>query len=347
MSYLRGGVGSSHLANQALQQLSYSTDAQAVATEVARLPASQYLTLNSKNRNQTSQVTSAGVFTLPASIVGIPQLVSQPWNNFKLNRPQALMSAFATRIVVSEINFPWYLPNINYNNNVAYFSTNTGENLRFYPFPVGFYTPAQFVSAWNDFFESPNDPVLSYNSVTGQFKLVATAPFQLLPISNIQQDSPACTSNRGLLYDTLGFSRYVGVTIPAVLTGDPTTFLYTQYIDVVCDKINQYATTRDGSSDNVINGSLMCRIYCADEISLAQTAPPFVGQTAGIIHRQFKNPKAIMWNKEANIDWLDISLYDEWGFLVPLTLSGITTGGFASQLAPYPDFQITLLASEN
>jgi len=347
MSYLRGGVGSSHLANQALQQLSYSTDAQAVATEVARLPASQYLTLNSKNRNQTSQVTSAGVFTSPATIVGIPQSVSQPWNNFKLNRPQALMNAFATRIVVSEINFPWYLPNINFNNNVAYYQLTSGNVVN--SFSIGFYTPTQFVSAWNDGLTA-NDPILSYNAGTMTFTLTAGSgsSFTLLPISPfIQETASATTSDRGLLWNILGFSRYVGVTLPIdfSLQGDPTTFLYTQYIDIVCDKINQYATTRDGSSDNAINGSLMCRVYCSDEISLPQTSPS-VGQIATTIHRQFKNPKAIMWNKEANIDWLDISLYDEYGFLVPLSFSGIVDSD-TIQLAPYPDFQITLLASEN
>jgi hypothetical protein len=67
-----------------------------------------------------------------------------------------------------------------------------------------------------------------------------------------------------------------------------------------------------------------------------------------IIHRQFKNPKAVMWNKEASVDWLDIAIYDEFGNLVPL---GSTVVKSAANKVPanptFPDFQITLLASEN
>ena len=335
MSYLRGGVGASHLANQALQQQSYSTDAQAVATEIMRTPATQYFTLNSKNRNQNS-VTGSNETTN----------VVQPWNNFRLQRPQALMNSFATRVVVSEVNFPWYIPNISYNNYVALFETTAGNRL--YVFSPGFYTPEDFVTSWNTN-GILGDPVLSYDGTIGKFTLTAssTSSFTLKPLTNnIQQNQnqPATTSNRGLLWETLGFADYVNQTVPisGELRGNPTNFLYTQFVDIVSDKLNQYSTTRDGSSD-VNSGNLVCRLYCSDEISLNQQQAGWVPFN---IHRQFKNAKAVMWNKEANIDWLDISVYDEWGFLVPLTYAGVVSDD-TIRLAPYPNFQVTMLANEN
>jgi hypothetical protein len=368
MSYMRGGVGSSHLLNRALEQKSYSTDAQAVEVDVARTPATQYFTLNSKDRFQSAQTGN---------------ITNQPWNNFRLQRPQNLMASFATRIVVSELNLPWLVPNINpYNNgeeavdaNVIGISFNaaaTKESLL--NAVTGFYTPQAFVTAWNNpnttdalgvvtqnggVFTLPYDisgtvyPELSYNSNTRQFTLTPGAPIpsDLFPSYSLVYEDEIRFRNNTSIYKMLGFAWdqlniLQSVLSPGggVITGQPTDFIYTQYIDIVSDKFNQYSSTRDGSSDNVTNRNLMCRVYIADEISFLYTAAPFPGQSPLLIHRQFKNPKAVMWNKEAVIDWLDISLLDEWGQLLPLpqyTQLGESRDG------AYPDFQLTLLASEN
>lgn len=334
MSYMRGGVGSSHLLNSALLQKSYSTDAQAVETEVARNPANQYLSLSSKDRNQTSSTGGAN---------------ASPWNNFRLQKPQSMMNSFATRMLISEIRFPWYIPNINANNRVGSMNVaGTGEN--YLEFPTGFYTPAQFVTYWNTTFGSPI-PALSYDVTNCQFSLLFQGSAFTLrgwdDVQGILANAPYNypTSPRGYLWETLGFQNYIDTTVSGgSLTGQPVPFVYTSYVDIVSDKLNQYSSTRDGSSDNNISANLVCRVYCADEISFVSATQAQPGQVASMIHRQFKNPKSVMWNKEAVVDWLDISVYDEYGNLVPLPVSGSSLNRFP---CAYPDFQITLLASEN
>jgi hypothetical protein len=55
-----------------------------------------------------------------------------------------------------------------------------------------------------------------------------------------------------------------------------------------------------------------------------------------------------MWNKEAVIDLLDISVLDQYGNLVPLpVIAGAQSVAPIETIGAYPDFQITLLASEN
>jgi len=64
-----------------------------------------------------------------------------------------------------------------------------------------------------------------------------------------------------------------------------------------------------------------------------------------------------MWNKESVVDWLDISVRDEYGNLVELPIIDIADqnpdeedpeSSYLENISgSYPDFQLTLLASEN
>ena len=136
----------------------------------------------------------------------------------------------------------------------------------------------------------------------------------------------------------------------STITGNPTGLLYTQYIDIVSEKLNYYSHQKDGSSDPLTSQALVCRLYIADEVSLAQNVDSFYQPF--LIHRQFSNPKTLMWNKDAVVDWLDIAVYDEYGELVPLPQLYQFDGSDppvyrTSETGSYPNFQITLLATEN
>ena len=330
---------------------SYSTQPQAdVKTVIARTEATQLLLLNSKNRNQTS---STG------------QISNQPWNRFRLERPQALMESFATRIAVTEIRFPWYIPNITTYNNSLWVTAEAnlpGAPITTYPvvFPTGFYTPADIVTIFNDTVNATtmlHPPVMSYNA--GQYR-IAQSDITLVgnfnvywynPYQNLVAPSETAYNTSSSLCQTLGFVFQqvsgVGPSPPLFLSdiiGNVTETLYTQYVDIVSEKLNYYSHTKDGSSDGATSKSLVCRVFLADEVSLDSNAG--IGQTPFIIHRQFKTPKNLMWNKESVIDQLDISVIDQYGQLVPLPFIHQVNPGFSPQGA-YPDFQITLTASEN
>jgi hypothetical protein len=333
-------------------ELSYSTQAQATTTVTSRVPATQYLVLNSKDRFQTSK-DGNGTIT-----VG-----DQPWNKFRLQRPQNLMESFATRITVSEIRFPWWIPNINALNNTFWIrakSNASGNPLTTYKITLddGFYTPTEIASAITaelGQYTLLHPPTVTY--VTGQFVWDATGIgadyaytlFWYDPLTNPSSPNRYLYFNSASLALTIGMEFYQvdGTRSDLSYVGSVTEALYTQYIDIVSDKLNYYTTTFDGSSDAVASKQLLARLYISDEVSM------YNGYTAlyapFLIHRQFKNPKEVMWNKDAVIDWLDISIYDQYGNLVPLPTSTVTEKdeNKITTTGDYPDFQITLTVSEN
>jgi hypothetical protein len=352
--------------HKAPQELTYAQQPQTdVETIIERTSASQYLVLDSKNRFFNAQ----------------PQGVQfQPWNNFRLQKGQSLMESFATRLTISEIRFPWFIPNITTNNQIFYITGNTGDptilTSRAILIDSKYYKPSDLADEINSALanQAPtivNKPELSYDSDLKQFLwtnllpnstdycyITWKRPTDYLAPDNSQSDEYNYNSTPSLL-KTLGFN-YNNVffnplfPIRSFLQSNPTETLYTTYVDIISDKLNQYTTNLDGSSDSTSN-RLLLRLYLADECSFPQSYN-VDGATAlyspFLIHRQFKNPKQVMWNKESVVDWLDISVRDEYGLFIPLPQVVINT----SLLNPnkseivegaYPDFQITLLATEN
>lgn len=358
MSLRSRGLIKSPLPDYALEQKSYPTDAQAVKTVTARTPAIQYLTLNSKDRFQTST---------------LGQSADQPWNQFRLQRPQNIMNAYATRIGVSEVRFPYYIPNVNANNNVLYITAfNSALTLSTFKITVnpGFYNGTTLATALNSIINNSTTygfyqvwigpPATPFNPATiPVFSFTTTSQFQYnpsgggagsalyaFPPSNIGTEEEY--NNNPSLCNLMGFA-YQQVTEPfaeqstPAFSGRITTMTYTDYIDIVSEKFNQHASARDGSSDGASNRSLICRLYLSPENgTMYDPGLPFT------IYRQFKNPKMVEWDKMASVDWLDIALYDEYGELLPLPApvslpnnAGLISGG------SYPDFQITLIASQD
>ena len=330
----------------------FSTEKQdAPSTVIVRLPSTQLLNLNSADRTQNS-------------VAGGQKAVSQPWNSFILQRPQNLMEAFATRITVSEVRFPWYVPNINTNNNRIWITAeaNTmGNPLTTYllTVPPGYYTGTTLASELNTQISLASPTLLRPPTVTfanSQFVITpgsgSGSIFSLYwfdPVANPTvpnktafQAQPSLSQTMGLEYAQV--SGGSNTTQP--LIGNPTEVLYTQYIDIVSEKLNYYSHIKDGSSSGTSNRALICRLYIADEVSIPETIAP--GQAPFVIHRQFKNPKEIMWNKEAVIDYVDIAVLDQYGQLVPLpVIQGNQSSSPTVTVGSYPNFQITLLASEN
>ena len=276
------------------------------------------------------------------------------------------MGAFATRIGVSEVRFPWYCPNVNANNNQIWLGlVDTIDQLTIYQLNVnpGFYSGDLLAEALNSIIigqavygtyqaiSGPNVPinlsfipVFSFNDSTGQMTFTPNATlgaflYYFNPVSTVFNPLQYYNSPSLCLlmnFDVVQVSGQLDSFTP--LTANPTDMRYTQYIDIVSDKLAQYAKSRDGSSDNNFNRSLICRLYIADDNG-AQPA-------SFTIYRQFQNPKMIEWNKESAIDWVDIAVYDQFGNLLPLPTFTLP-GGAPAQVGVYPDFEITLLASQD
>lgn len=309
-------------------------------------PTSQYILLDSKDRNQTT---------------------IQPWNRFTLQKPQALLDAFAKRLMVAEVRFPWYIPNISpLNNTLTIVDDNGGApTIATITVPPGFYSPQSLATKLTSLMAGLSSvPVVTYNTVTQKYSIAVTGtpgaiftiyffnPAVATPPQTQYLSNASLCRTLGLQYEQVSGIAY---TTGDVLVGQPTETLYTSYVDIVSTRLTRLQKARDGDSANNSQGSMICRIYLADEAStpligvanLGMTAPGSYGSFPLLIHRQFKCPKSINWSPELFIDYMDISVLDEYNNIVPLLPQGYG-GSFegGSFLAQYPDFQITLLASE-
>jgi hypothetical protein len=153
------------------------------------------------------------------------------------------------------------------------------------------------------------------------------------------------------LFKTLGFalpqanfSQQPGDSV----TGAPTLSDYTPYIDIISNRLMRYTSVKDGESAANAQSAVICRIYASDDTSTSNivggvpsTCAPF------LIHRQFKNAKAVQWNKDAFVDYFDIQVIDQYNRLVPLPVLRLSTGDPRTFEGSYPDWQITMLASED
>jgi hypothetical protein len=328
--------------HKAPTELTYAQQPQTdVETVIERTPASQYLVLDSKNRYFTATPN---------------EVITQPWNNFRLQKGESLMQSFATRLTVSEIRFPWFIPNITRLNNKLWF-LNNNEDYEI-ELTIGFTSPADIVTEINQQFtdlQVPNKPILSYRNGQYTFTKNPNAGNQYFSffnplnatLNNIENSEYQYTTQPSLMA-TLGFTFAQSSPLQefnGVIKGNVTESLYTSYIDIISNKLNQFTTNLDGSSD-ITSNRLLLRLYISDEISIFSNYENQSIYAPFLIHRQFKNPKEVMWNKESVVDWLDISVRDQYGQLVPLP--EIATGDILNVVdGAYPDFQITLLASEN
>ena len=303
------------------------------SSQPRRMASTQFLLLDSADRNQSlAQV--------------------QPWNNFSFQKPQALIDAFADHVLVTEIVFPWNIPNITtYNNRIW---VDGGQPISVEP---GFYTPqdlvvslnASLVAAGIDGVFSYNDVNMNYTFTNGANPLVQGLSYYNNQLGATPVPPPFYTTIS--LFKTLGFTlaqSNVDLFPADVVTGNPTLTQYTAFVDIISNRLMRYTSVKDGESAANSQSAVICRVYACDEISIRvqdgvpQTSRPFV------IHRQYKTPKSIQWNKDSFVDYVDIQVIDQWNNLVYLPETVIGNPA-APTVVPgaYPDFQISLLCSED
>ena len=250
--------------------------------------------------------------------------------------------------------------------NVKYISATTS----IVTIPIGFYTPTALVTAVQAQLTALKtagtfaDPfVFSYDPATFQYSLTMTtntsgANYAVLGYSNTQTSPTYLTDYNNWLgqanfFNLVGwpfafcnvelFETAFGAGNP--ITGSPSETLYTEFVDITSSKAHEFTNMRDGNSGPTSTVSL-ARLYLADDVAINEST--WIGQVPIVIHRQFKNPKYIRFNAESVISWLDIQVRDSWGNLVPLNPPvSIPTVPASVISIPYPDFQITILASED
>lgn len=293
---------------------------------------------------------------------------SSPYN-FTISKNSTLLNGRITRIGLTEVVFPWCIPNINKKTNQIVFTwaptanpTNT-TSIQI-AITIGFYTPSQIASVLQraireDVAELPeftmvygnvdnNDgdliiqdyPVFNYDTNDADYMVLFT------PIEENSAEYPYDLATTRQLFDVMGFSadNYVLSTRGH---GGATLCQSTRYVDIVCSQLTANQALSDTTSQ-AINRSMLCRLYLAEptgsqstvQASSSTFTPP--GCAPCIIYRNFTVPKMIMWAPDQPITGtLKIEVYDDSGAI----LSGsdiFDSGGFMKV-----NWSMTLQASEN
>jgi len=256
---------------------------------ITLVPGDALLVIDSADRSSSTSSTGEAL--------SIPN--TQPYNNFRLQKPQNLVQGGFTRIQLTEINFPYAIPNVNPYTDTMWIRCNnpTGGAIidQKVTLPTGFYqgrTLAITIKGLLNTYApiSTNIGVdwdcqylpcaETYTSQNGGFIITAfiTAgptpfPFALYP------DNPASVGVKPIpaksLLNVLGFNPLSNwdylITPRPNKTSLYSQLTYTTYIDVVSNKLTYYQNVNDSSSKTNSIGNIICRIYIANETSDAGT----------------------------------------------------------------------------
>jgi hypothetical protein len=258
-------------------------------------------------------------------------------------------------ITVSEVNFPYDIPNIQEGSNIFTMQNLQGATLItiFVQPPNGFYTGSELATAINAAatayavtisFAPSNLPLCSYNSTNNQFTFTSpTAPaggagfntWNLISPYTFPITQPIAPTLGKDILSLMGYP-FVGtntITATAPLVSGSAPLIFTQYIDICSPQLCKFQYLRDGSTTNLARRSdVICRLYVSNNIALYQNNPE--GVRPFIINRQFFNARIMKWTADNSVGTVDINLYDDCG--QPL----------ATTWTPRP-YQITFNAVEN
>jgi hypothetical protein len=277
--------------------------------------------------------------------------LTQPWNNFVVQKGFPIQQGQIMNVKVSEILFPWVIENINSYNNLCVVLINGVEGV--VSIPPGFYTGATLavaVNAATAILFPGHSPTLVYES-DGSYTWTADSGdnIALYPLFQVGADPLTSYLNepvtRDCLLSVLGFNfatqdYTTPTTYPNGKRSGFAPLVYTQYVDICSDVLTQYQELVDASTSTPNKNHVICRLYIANETSTVNTDasgnPIFPGMNPFVLHRQFKNPKVMKWNSQNSIDRVDLQLYDDQGRRLFLPENNTT----------YPDFQITFQSAE-
>lgn len=269
--------------------------------------------------------------------------------NFAITRSQSLLNGFFKRIAVTEVVFPYSIPNVNKQTNTITLIYNGGAEQTL-TLTEGFYSPPALAALLQAALiaATANAGITVVYLSTGQFQINATAGQDIILFD------PSASNNSFSLFDLLGGTDD-WINGAQILTGRSTRARFTDFVDIVSPQLSYNQSLKDGSTDPIIRDTL-CRVYIEDETSpvvpvyqTAAPAGPVIQGSASVaipgtypytIYRKFPHPKQIMWDNTQPVGNLTFQVYDSRGTL--LSANSTTLLDFKC-----PDWRMTLLVSEN
>lgn len=317
--------------------------------------SSAILGIDSEDRaSDLATVRNAGIFNASP--------VSGPYS-FQINKATSILNGFFTRIGITELVFPWVVPNVNKRTKDIVFQYNVGAGLVTTQITVteGFYTPSQLAAAMQILIRAI-DPLLNLTTVTYgtavpgagivpsvpafTFATNNASTINFLPMTPNSAAYPYPASARQL-YDVLGLVAHTDPAPPyTVIYGGYTMCQAIRYVDIVCSQITNNQSLKDNSSA-VTNRDMLARVYVADPASQSNvdsrssTFCP-AGCMPFIIYKEYSSPKFIQWLPNQPVPGaLKFEVYaDDGALLTDYDENGQT--GYNRT-----DWAMTLLVSEN
>jgi hypothetical protein len=277
--------------------------------------------------------------------------------SFSISKSESLLNGFFKRIALTEVVFPYYIPNINSKTDTILVSDNGGALTPVVIPTGGFYSPAELAAVLQaQLIIATGNAGLTVSYSDGVFRF-ATNNADTIGFARGNFGGLGANLNEFQLYDLLALSGpgLNGRTADATsITTGVTRCRYTEYIDIVSSQLTYNQELKDGSSDPIVR-DMIARIYIEDETSpvipVYQTAAPagpvmtpdvaIPGTYPFTIYRKFPHPKQILWNNTQPLGNLTFEVYDDKGQLLSAHLGTVYPD------STMPDWRITLLVSEN
>ena len=256
--------------------------------EVTRSPSDAYLVLDSADRSSSSSQTGKPFIA--------PQ--TQPYNNFRLQKPENMVQGGFSRIQLTEVNFPYAIPNINPYTNSFWIVTGGLTAKITFNFE-GFFDGRSLAEAlaYPQVGATPAGGLMNTNAIIGTAATGITWDVTYLPNGFTNSSQGGGFTMSGFSTVPVAFTLYpfdpatLGVaTIPAksmlsIMGFNPFTnwtylttpstlkistfapMSYTSYIDVISNKLTYWANVKDASTKVNSASSIICRLYISNDCS--------------------------------------------------------------------------------
>lgn len=279
---------------------------------------------------------------------------SGSYNSSTFNaKNQNILQGQVHSVAVSEINFPYDIPNIQAGFNVFELVAETPGGFGSGPGSLeitvapGFYTGAELATEITRLIGveqvavgalAADAPTVDYDDTSNTFSLVAPAtppPGNPTPTWAIFSPYTFPAGYQGVTdklgKDILSIMGYYnaqggGTATLNRVSSDPAQvsfssfpsgaapLAFTQYIDVCSAQLCKFQRFRDGSTTNLARRSdVVCRLYIANNVATQEEE----GTRPFVINRQFTNERVMKWSADNSVGTIDIQLYDDVG--QPLT----------------------------